>query len=308
MASSHEPTDGPPGWERLFRSARFFAQIQERAADRISGPRLIGSAGIAIQYVLSKEQELGQHYQIADSWDWSWVVELRGGQRPESVGGSSYDYYYRYGRVYHGVPPEDPTIVLRLSDDCFCDLREGDATLEELLADGKATLDGDASLAEKEAALWNDTGPDVSGAVAGTLNRNVIPVGLGRFTDGPLPPQPPHERYTERVSSVLGCNPNSFALNGTNCYLVGTGAKRVLIDASESGNVGKQFVAALQGCMREWGVEGLSDILLTHAHHDHIGGVELLLETFGSDIRVCKFPFGKSSDAVSICRAAVSRS
>eukprot|EP01006_Ploeotia_vitrea_P007236 TRINITY_DN16494_c0_g2_i1.p1 TRINITY_DN16494_c0_g2~~TRINITY_DN16494_c0_g2_i1.p1 ORF type:complete len:318 (+),score=141.88 TRINITY_DN16494_c0_g2_i1:97-954(+) len=62
-----------------------------------------------------------------------------------------------------------------------------------------------------------------------------------------------------------------MTLDGTNTYLIGTGKRRILLDTGEGGK--KEYVANLHRAMRERGCVGIEHVLLTHRHHDHIGGV-----------------------------------
>ncbi|CAJ1339152.1 unnamed protein product, partial [Effrenium voratum] len=111
--------------------------------------------------------------------------------------------------------------------------------------------------------------------------RNVVAAGLSRFTEGELKPQPDWEQLTERVVCVLAQNPSTFTLNGTNCYLVGTGRRRLLVDAGEKYRGGKAFMDILDKCLKELGVEGLDGIVITHMHHDHYGNVGRLQSKYG---------------------------
>src|SRR4051794_18544446 len=85
----------------------------------------------------------------------------------------------------------------------------------------------------------------------------------------PLPPLPEIDRLTPGCIRILGGNPDKFALQGTNTYLLGTGPRRLLIDTGE----GKpSWIAALTKVLREEGAS-VQAALLTHWHHDHVGGV-----------------------------------
>lgn len=48
-----------------------------------------------------------------------------------------------------------------------------------------------------------------------------------------LPDLPPISRLTPSIVRIVAGNPSKFTLQGTNTYLVGTGAKRILIDTGE---------------------------------------------------------------------------
>lgn len=84
-------------------------------------------------------------------------------------------------------------------------------------------------------------------------------------------------RLSPRVWRVLGQNPGPMTLGGTNTYLLGTGSQRCLIDTGDSG------VPAYQALLRELLDKEqavLNHMVLTHWHHDHVGGVADLLRDF----------------------------
>ncbi|XP_015518820.2 endoribonuclease LACTB2 [Neodiprion lecontei] len=82
---------------------------------------------------------------------------------------------------------------------------------------------------------------------------------------------PTVSRISSRVIRILGCNPGPMTLQGTNTYLVGTGPRRILIDAGEK-TTSTEYTKHLTEVLRSENAT-LEHLLLTHWHHDHIGGV-----------------------------------
>lgn len=93
--------------------------------------------------------------------------------------------------------------------------------------------------------------------------------------------------WSERVTVALGLNPGLFTGPGTNTYLVGTGRARLLLDPGQ-GVPG--YLEVLERAMARAGCEGIQEIVLTHGHVDHVGGVAQVLERFGP-LRVSKLPW-----------------
>ncbi len=94
--------------------------------------------------------------------------------------------------------------------------------------------------------------------------------------------------WSRRVSTVLGQNPGPFTGPGTNTYLIGTGKRPILLDTG----VGHPAYDPLlkKGLKETKGAVELQEIILTHVHQDHIGGVSRLLEQFGQ-LKVSKRPW-----------------
>ena len=92
---------------------------------------------------------------------------------------------------------------------------------------------------------------------------------------------------SSRVGVALGQNPSMFTGPGTNTYLVGTGKKRLLLD---TGSGLEAYMPVLEEALARVGCDGLEGIVLTHAHPDHIGGVDQVRAHFG-EMPVYKRPW-----------------
>jgi glyoxylase-like metal-dependent hydrolase (beta-lactamase superfamily II) len=90
---------------------------------------------------------------------------------------------------------------------------------------------------------------------------------------------PDVDRWSPRVTVVLGQNPGPFTGPGTNTYLVGTGRRPVLLD---TGQGVAAYLPLLEGALEARRAEGLQAIVLTHAHPDHVGGAPGILGRLGA--------------------------
>jgi glyoxylase-like metal-dependent hydrolase (beta-lactamase superfamily II) len=98
--------------------------------------------------------------------------------------------------------------------------------------------------------------------------------------------------WSDRVVVALGQNPGLFTGPGTNTYLIGTGRRRILLDTGQGVDA---YLPRLEEAMELAGCDELQEIVLTHAHGDHIGGVEQVQERFGQ-LEVKKKPWPMLDD------------
>ncbi|CAH3845687.1 beta-lactamase-like protein 2 homolog [Pieris brassicae] len=92
-------------------------------------------------------------------------------------------------------------------------------------------------------------------------------------------------KLSSRIIRILGCNPGPMTLQGTNTYLIGTGKNRILLDTGD-----KDITEYQKHLSEVVGSEqvNIEHIVVTHWHHDHIGGVENIFGTIAKQPKVWK--------------------
>ncbi|XP_045104757.1 endoribonuclease LACTB2-like isoform X1 [Portunus trituberculatus] len=96
------------------------------------------------------------------------------------------------------------------------------------------------------------------------------------------------------IIRILGCNPGPMTLQGTNTYLIGTGTKRVLLDVGEARNA--EYITSLESVLQQQNTT-INQIVISHWHHDHIGGLKDVLKCLPEPVSVYKIPrFDKDDD------------
>ncbi|KZT11561.1 Metallo-hydrolase/oxidoreductase [Laetiporus sulphureus 93-53] len=87
-------------------------------------------------------------------------------------------------------------------------------------------------------------------------------------------------RLSNTVVRILGQNPGQYTLQGTNTYLVGEHNPYILVDTGQGlDDYIPHLREALQDPSRTHrsGESDISDIILTHKHHDHVYGLPSVL-------------------------------
>ena len=81
------------------------------------------------------------------------------------------------------------------------------------------------------------------------------------------------QRLTDFASQIHVRNPSMFTLCGTNCFVIGRGPVRTLIDPGDFSEYNQEFLANLGNYLSSNDGVRFNRILVTHGHSDHFGGV-----------------------------------
>jgi len=92
-------------------------------------------------------------------------------------------------------------------------------------------------------------------------------------------------RLSDHVIRILGQNPGKFTLQGTNTYLIGSQKPYILVDAAEGL---ESYIPILSSALQnststtDPSALDVSDIIISHWHHDHVGGLPSVLSLLKS--------------------------
>ena len=101
------------------------------------------------------------------------------------------------------------------------------------------------------------------------------------------------------VRIINGLNPGPFTMQGTNTVLLNANADAsvgILIDSGDADTASIYWEKGLSVAMAESSITEISTVLITHHHHDHVGGISLLREKFPS-VQVFKRKLLNSDEA-----------
>ena len=96
------------------------------------------------------------------------------------------------------------------------------------------------------------------------------------FLTEPEPERDTLQQIMPGISRIVAANPGPMTYFGTNTYLIETGQGLVVLDPGP-----EDHPEHIEAIMRHTGGQ-IAFILLSHAHHDHFGGVEALKERCGA--------------------------
>ncbi|MEV0582889.1 MBL fold metallo-hydrolase [Nonomuraea sp. NPDC050310] len=94
-----------------------------------------------------------------------------------------------------------------------------------------------------------------------------------------IPVGSPDGSSTAHARNLLAPNPGPMTLDGTNTWVIGTGRRVVVVDP------GPDDEAHLQRVVKHLDGGQVTQILLTHGHHDHSGGARRFAELTGAPVR-----------------------
>ncbi|KAF8894809.1 lactamase [Infundibulicybe gibba] len=92
-------------------------------------------------------------------------------------------------------------------------------------------------------------------------------------------------RISKNVVRVLGQNPGKFTLQGTNTYIIGKQNPYTLVDTGEGR---EEYIPILESAFQDAARPSnpdepdVSDIIISHWHHDHVGGLPAVLSLLRS--------------------------
>ncbi|KAH7107240.1 Metallo-hydrolase/oxidoreductase [Auriculariales sp. MPI-PUGE-AT-0066] len=143
------------------------------------------------------------------------------------------------------------------------------------------------------------------------ISRRVIAACPLTPTMDKLESLPSIARLSQRVLRVLGQNPGKFTLQGTNTYLIGSKLPFILLDTGE----GKpEYIPELKSALRDaqaafpsYSAPLVSDILISHRHFDHHGGLPSVLKLLrelqsASAPKIHKFPLSDAEPSETLAK------